>query len=267
MGLAIDTTLGVATMGASPALTAVTFATGDSGGVRSFGTSAFAQLQQIIGASTGAYTAQVKSPMFHDDVLGIQYETSESPSVLLLPPEVGQGLVSQDTLAVSALGVASAPVIVGLVHYYSDLSGSSARLHMWSDVSGIIKSIKPLEVAVAASATIGQWSDTVITTTEDLLHANTDYAVLGYVSDVALGMVGIRGQETGNLRVCGPGATATDDTSEWFVRASDRHNQPQIPVINAANKNSIYVSVADKAASTAAKVQLILAELTANLSS
>lgn len=263
MGLAIDTVLGSVTNDA--ALTAVTLATGDSATVRSFAPGSSALLETIVRKGGTAGSVQVRSPMFHDDVRGIQFTTSESPAAFLLPASVGQRLVSQDTLTIEANSGAADSTVVGLCAYYSNLAGSSARLHSWGDIGGNIRSIKPIEVDLTTSATIGAWSDTVITTTENLLHANTDYAVLGFVSNVALALVGIRGQETGNLRVCGPGASSTLDVSEYFIYMSNRHGTPHIPVFNSANKDSVYVSAADNAASTAAKVQLVLAELATNL--
>ena len=266
MGLAIDTVVGhVVNAGAT--VTAVTVASGDSLTVRSFGPGAYARLERVIRAGASSGIVQVRSPMFHDNVRGIRFTSAEDPTVLLLPPEVGQPLTSQDTLIAEMTGGTAETDLAALVVYYSNVLGTSARLHSWGDISGNVKSIKPLEVDCTASATIGTWVDTVATETENLLHANTDYAVLGYVTDVNCAVVGIKGQETGNLRICGPGTTVTDDTSDYFVKWSNRENTPHIPVINAANIGSVYASVVDSNASTAVKVQLILAELMQNLAS
>ena len=206
--------------------------------------------------------------MFHDDVRGIQFTPGSSPMQFLLPREIGQNLISQDTLALSMSGCLAAETDVAVLSiYYSNLNGVSARLHSWGDISGNVKSIKPLEVDVAASATPGQWNDVVLTTTENLLHANTDYAVLGYVLDKGCAAVGIRGMETGNLRITGPGVVTQMDTSDFFVRMSELYGTPHIPVINSANSASTYVSLIEGTAATAHKVQLILAELSTNLSS
>lgn len=266
MGLAIDTILASkANPGAGP--TAAVVANGNSATVRSFNAPAYASLEQIIRAGATKGFAQVRSPLFHDDVRGIRVLTSEEVSTYLLPRAAAQPLTSQDTLTLELAGGTAETDLMALGVFYSDVAGTAARLHSWGDISGIVKSIKPLEVAVEASATIGQWVDTVITADEDLLHANTDYAVLGYMTDTQLAVIGVLGQETGNLRVCGPGVTDPVDTSDIFVQLSEYHGSPRIPVINAANKGSIYVSVADIAASTAANVSLVLAELSQNLPS
>lgn len=265
MGIAIDTVLGEVTN--SAALIPATIAAGDSTTVRSFPPGATATLEYLAYQSTVAGTVRVTSPMLHDNVRGISYSPAESPAAFLLPRDTGQPLVSQDTLLLQASNAAAGVTAVGLGIYYSNLSGQSARLHSWGDISGLIKNIKPLTVAVAANATVGQWSDTLITATEDLLHANQDYAVLGYDLSAALAVVGIKGQETGNLRVCGPGASSTLNISDYFVSLGERMGTPHIPVFNSANKNNTYVSVASDTASAAATVTLILAELTQNLAS
>jgi hypothetical protein len=145
--------------------------------------------------------------------------------------------------------------------WYSDLGGASARLHTLGDIQGLVKTIKPLEVDWTTSGTAANWVDTVITASENLLHANTDYAVLGYITDVASLVVGIKGIDTSNLRVCGPGVTRSEVTQDWFVRQSQWTGRPWIPVFNSANQGSVFVSGAAVATSAAIKTSLILAEL------
>lgn len=267
MGLAIDSVLAAVTMTTAPASTAMTPANGDSFTVRSFAPSDRGILEQLITKSAAVMTLNVKSPMFHDNVEGIQVISAQAPGVHELPQDVGQPLTPQDTLAVLATGAASDVCLAVLINYYTNLLGASARLHNWGDILGNVKSIKVLEVAATTNATPGQWEDTVITTTENLLHANTDYAVLGYLTDVAVAAVGIKGQETGNLRICGPATVLAQDTTDYFVQQSLRSGRPHIPVFNSANAGSVYASCADSAASTAVKIQLLLAEMAQNLSS
>lgn len=265
MGLALDTVLGHVTN--SAAIAAVTFASGDSGAVRNYPQTARAGLEAVVRKGATAGKVRVRSPLLCDNVRGIEFTTSESPATYLIPAGAEQMLHPQDVLTVEADSGATDSTAVALLNYYADLPGAAARLHSWGDISGIIANLKPIEVDVAASATIGAWSDTVITTTEDLMKANTDYAVLGLVSNAALCVAGILGPDTGNLRCGVPGATSTLDTSDYFVQMAEKFGTPHIPVINAANKNATYVSVGDNAASTAAKITLICAELAQNLSS
>lgn len=259
----IDTVLGQVTN--QVALTNVTVAAGDSLTVRSFGPPAQALLGDIIVKGGQSVTARLTSPYLHDTTRGITVITAQAPSVRTLPRELGQPLSSQDNMILQALSGGANSTIAALQIYYTDLGASDARLHSWGDIGGLINQIKPVEIDVAASGTIGAWNDTVITTTENLLKANTDYAILGYQVDVACAVVAIKGQDTGSLRISGPGSVLSFATDNYFVDKANATGMPWIPVINAANVNNTFVSVADNAAGTAVKVQLIMAELSHNL--
>lgn len=266
MGFAADTLLySAVNPGAGPSL-ASTALSGDPASVRSFLASDSAILDNIIRMGTTAGFVQVRSPLFHDNVRGVRITPAESPSVFSLPGEAQQKLQPQDTLTVELSGGAAETDIALLQLYYSNLPGASARLHQWGDISGIIKSIKPIAVAVTSPATAGAWSDTLITASENLLHANTDYAVLGYMSNINLGAICLKGIDTSNLRVGGPGSTQEYPTSAFFVRMAQQTGRPYIPVFNSANANGTFVSVCAATASVAATVELICVELAQNLS-
>lgn len=257
---AFDTILASAlNPGAGP--TAATAAGGDSLTIRSAPATSKIYLEGLVRMGTAAGFVQVRSPLLHDTSRGIRITPGESPSVYSLPGQAAQELQSQDTLIVELSGGAAETDIAALQVYYENLLGSSPRLAMPGDVIGNIDNIKPLAVAVTSSATVGQWSDTGITTTENLLHANTDYAVLGYMTNTALGVIGVKGQDTGNLRVCGAGAVNEYPTTQYFLQLSQETGRPHIPVINSANAGATFVSVAAATVSVAATVELILAEL------
>lgn len=259
MGLAIDTPVFIATNPGASA--AATFATGDSGTVRNFAGTDQALLVELFRQGATAGLVSVRSPLLHDAVRGIQALASETPSALLLPRRLNQHLRPQDTLS-AFLGGGGAEVDMGAMQiFYSNLPGANARLHTWSDLQSLIQYIKIVEVDATSSATAGQWVDTVITTTENLLHANTDYAVLGFINDVAACMVGVKGPDTSNLRVCGPGVLRSEVTSDYFARLSDDTGFPTIPVINSANQGSTFASLAMVATAAAVKIQLVLGQL------
>lgn len=259
MGLAVDTIGGFITNSAAGA--AVTLSPGDSATVRAFNAPAAARLDGITRKGATSGFGRVRSPLFADNTQGIRFQTGEAPSVFELPPGLGENLNSQDTMTIEANSGAADSTILGLHVYYENLGGGAARLYSPGDIQGNVAHIKPVEVDCTSSATIGTWVDTVVTTTEDLMHANTDYAVLGFLSNVSCGLIGIKGQETANLRITGPGTTLNEDTADYWWKLSARHGCPYIPVFNAANKASVFVSVLDNAASTAVKVTLILAQL------
>lgn len=265
MGLAIDTILCAATNpGAGPTAMTVT-ASGDSLTVRNSNPARKAMLENVIRMGGTAGFVQVRSPLLHDNVRGIRITPNESPSIYSIPAEVDQVVQPQDTFIVECSGGAAETDIALLTMYYEDLPGASARLHSWDEIKNNVKSVKPVSVAVTTSATIGAWNDTVITTTENLLHANTDYAVVGYMSNAALGAIGIKGVATSNLRVCGPGSTSEFATTDYFALMSQRDGRPWIPVFNSADANGVFVSTCAATASVAATVELILLEMTTNL--
>lgn len=265
MGLAIDTVLVAAiNPGAGGAVGTIT-ASGDSLSVRNFNPPDQAYLEGIIRMGTAAGFVGVTSPLLHDNVRGIRITPSESPAVYALPAEVTQGLQAQDTLIVTISGGAAETDVALLQIYYTNFPGLAARLHSRGDIAGNVANVKPIAVAVTSSATIGAWVDTVITTTENLLHANSDYAVLGFSTNAALAAIGVKGPDTGNFRVCGPGSTSEFVTDDYFALMSDRTGRPHIPVFNSANANGTFVSVCASTASVAATVELICVELTNNL--
>lgn len=245
--------------------TAVTPASGDSLTVRSFAPTdqAFIQSFDREGASKGVY--RVRSPRLHDNVKGIHIATPETPTLFAVPPYSGQDLYPQDTLIIESTGGSSEYEVCGLGIYYTNLPGSEARLHSWGDIQSIVEFVDTVEVATTSAATPTAWTDTVITTTDNLLRANTDYAVLGYTVDTAIGLVAVKGADTSNFRIGGPGPVKPEFTNDYFVRMSNLTGRPCIPVINAANAANTYVSTIDAGASTASNVTLMLGCLSQNL--
>lgn len=264
MGIAIDTVQAFSTQGALSAFpTALAAAPGDSLTVRNFLPSDWAKLEAIIYSAGGGQKMRITSPRLHDPNTGLTLQPGEVPSAFALPRESGVQLYPGDTLTAQGAIGAAGTITLGLVNYYSNLQGTSARLHMWGDISGIIKAYKTVEVDLGAIA-VGAWTDTLITSTENQLHAGSDYAILGYEVNPAVDIVGVKGAFTGNLRVCGPGPVSTLAISEYFVTMSEKHGTPHIPVFNANDRFAVYVSAANHAAIAggAASVYLILAELT-----
>lgn len=264
MGVAIDTVGFVATNPGALAVAAPS--TGDSGTVRNFAQTDSALLVELFRQGATEGLVRVRSPLLHDFVRGIMATPSETPSAILLPRRLNQNLHPQDVLTLELGGGAAEVDAGGMQIFYSNVPGAAARLHMWGDVKAIVKNVKPVEVDFNTAAIAGQWQDTAITATENLLHANTDYAVLGYIVDVAVCMFGVKGIDTSNLRVCGPGVLRSEVTSDWFAKLSDDTGLPTIPVINSANQGSIFASCLAVATGAAIKGQLILAELSQNLS-
>jgi hypothetical protein len=248
-------------------VTAMTPLTGDSLTVRNFVPPSTAYIQSFDRFSaTAAGVFDVRSPRLHDNVRGIHVASPEAGAAFTIPAYNNQQLFAQDTLIIEDTG-GTAYDVVGLGIYYTNLPGSGARQHAWGDFSGQIAYLDTIEVAVESTAGPAAWTDTVITTTDNLLKANTDYAILGYSVDTAIAFVAVKGADTSNFRIGGPGIVDAYKTSDYFVRHSNLTGRPCIPVINAANKSNTYVSVAAATDAITTNVTLYLACLSQNLSS
>ena len=266
MGLAIDCIASnIANPGASFTATTTTNS-GDSLTIRNYPPSAWAKIIEVIRRHNTSGAVRVLSPLLHDNVTGMTWYTSETPSLFEMPDYIGQAVEPGDTLVIQATGDTTHQAVIYTTIYYQDLTGASANFYQWGDISGAIKNIKPITVAVTASGTVGTWADTLITTTENQLHATSFYAVLGYSTDTALGAVGFKSQATANLRVVGPGSALPEDTSDYFVAKANDWGIPFIPVFNGQDRGAAYVTVGDNAASTTANITLILAELNGTFS-
>lgn len=260
MGLAIDTVVFSAndpgTAGA-----AATANTGDSLTVRNFPNTAYARIDAIARQGATEGFVEIKSPRLHDAVRGLHVITVETPSVFLLPRQTGQPVYPADTLTVNISGGTNEVDAGAFFTYYSDLPGSNAHAFAWDALASQVVNLKSLEVDVSAQATSAGWSDTTLTTTENLLKADTWYALLGYEVDAACLAVGLKGPETGNYRYCGPGPTTSFPTHDYFIRMSQLHGQPYVIVFNANNRANLFCSTATVSTSATPKVVLNLAEL------
>jgi hypothetical protein len=258
--VAYDTVYTFATNpGAGPTATAA--APGDSLNVRDFDTSqSNAFLEQIWRRGATAGYGRVRSPRLHDNVTGINAYSGETVDTLGFPIQASQPLYPNDALIVEESGGGAETDAVVLEIYYEQLGGVNARLAHWSDIQPNIRNLKAFQIAAPAGA--NAWTDTVITTTENQLHADADYALLGYRSSAACAAVGIKGPDTGNLRICGPGTTTTLDTTDWFIRQDMLSaGVPYIPVFAANNRGSLYASAIDVAAVAGLIVTFFCAEL------
>lgn len=256
---AIDT-IWTSALNPSSTRTATTPATGDSLQVRNFNSATdVAYLEHVFRRGATAGTAYVLSPRLHDPNSGINWNSAEAVDTLTLPNQAYSPLYPADNLTVQVTGGAAETDAVALLLYYSNIPGLQGQFISPGDLQGQIKNVKAFFTASPAGA--NAWTDTAITTTDNQLHADADYAVLGYKCSAQAGMVAIKAPETGNLRVGGPASTLGVDTADWFVRMSRDSGYASIPVFNANNRGAVYVSAVDVAAVAGLNVTLICAEL------
>lgn len=242
--------------------TAVTPGTGDNFTVRNYQFQAAAYLETLWAMEGTAGEVRVRSPRMHDNVQGLRLNVQAATPQPLLPDETEQTLYPQDTLIVEMTGGAAETDVVSLLNWYADVPGVDARLHTWDEIRPRIKNVLSVETGHSTGATVGDYGGGLaINANFDLFKANTDYALLGYVSSVSVCSVGYRGPDTGNLRIGGPGTTQRIETRDWFIELSKGTGRPFIPIFNSANKAGTTIDLVHTAAATAVTVSHILAEL------
>lgn len=263
MGRALELLTGFVTA-PSTTQTALTMATGNSLTVRSHPFEAESILLQAWVDAQTAGTLRIRSPRMHDQVQGIRLETVASEAKPLLPRGMGQRLFPQDTLTVDLSGSGTAGDIetAAMLVYYQDLPGIDARLHRPAEIMPRVRHILSVENTLSLGTSGGYSGEEAIDAEFDLLRANTEYAILGYLVSAECAAIRWRGPFSGNLGVGGPGDDlGRDYTRDWFVRLSDEFDLPLIPVFNAADKSNVLIDGAQDENGTDVLVNTILAQL------
>lgn len=260
MGVALEVRTGRVTD--TGAITQITNNSDDSNTVRNFRDGSPAYLEALWARSVAAEVVRVRSSFLHDNTQGIRFRTEPAVCRNLIPMGAMEPLKPQDELIIEVGTGATDSTVVGWLTYYSDLPGADARLFTWDAIRGAVQHMLTVEVTVAAAAVEGDWSaGDDLTSFSNLLKRNTDYAILGYISEEDVAAIGIRGSDFGNLRVGGPGTSEVIETRDWFKRLSEQTGTPHIPVFNASNVESTLVFQANNLAGAQNDVQLILAQL------
>jgi hypothetical protein len=260
MGLAMEILTGRATNPSS--FTAVTMATNDSSTVRNYNPGATAYLLNGWGLGATKGITRVHSARMHDNVQGLKSAFAAATPVPIFPYGMRQTMVAQDTLTIEIQDGGTETDMVSYLMYYMDLPGVNARLYNWSEIQPRIVQYMGTEVDITTGGTAGDYGGAVaINNTFDQFKANTDYAILGYVTDTAMLSVGIRSADFGNLRVGGPGTNNKIDTRSWFIRINQEYGLPTIPVFNSANKTNTLVDVVHNATGTSVVTEFICAQL------
>lgn len=260
---AIELLVGFATAPSGTA-TALTMATGNSLTIRNTAIDALILLAQAWVDSQGAGMLRIRSPQLHDNVQGTRLRHVVSEVYPLLPDMHQEKLRTQDTLTVELTG-SSTPADIetaALLVYYDELPGINARLITPDELQERMLHVLTVENTITTGAAGGYSGEEALNAEFDLLKANTDYAIAGYLVSVECAAVRWRGVDTGNLGVGGPGHEADKGlTRNWFVDLSNKLGRPAIPVFNSANVQGILVDAAQDENATAVVLTTILVEL------
>jgi hypothetical protein len=242
---------------------ALTPNSGDSFSVRATDISADIELWNAWAFTNTNLLLRIRSPRMHDQSQNIRLQPVAATPRPLIGLQPSQKLYSQDNIIAEISGGAAEVDGASLLVYYRDLPGISSRLYPWSQVEPLIQNLTSVEVDPISSATAFNYGAALaLNSLFDTLIRNVDYAVLGYECSTVGCTVGLRGADTGNLRIGGPLYNQTEVTASWFVNLSQANsNAPVIPIINAANVGAILCDVAAQAVSTTFKVSWNLAQL------
>jgi hypothetical protein len=263
MGLALEVVAGFVTA-PSTTFTAWTIGAGSSLTIRNAPFGSRIRLLQAWADNQAAGTLRIRSPKLHDNVQGIRLDVTASDVKPLLPYGYQQQLIPQDTLIAEQTGSATAGDIESgaFLVFYEDLPGSAARLLSAEQVMERMVNLVSVENTLALGTAGGFSGEEAVNAEFDLLKANTDYALLGYLVDTECLLVGWRGADSGNLRVAGPGdELGRDVTASWFMDLARNFHLPLVPVFNSANRAGILVDGVQDENGTDATVTTILAEL------
>jgi hypothetical protein len=246
--------------------TALTASTGTSFTVRGTDATKPAWMLSSWAFNASAGELRIRSTKLHDFQQGIRNRVSAALTAPLTPGHTNgsfaQRLYSQDALTVEITGGAAELDCGALLIGYDDLQGIAGRFIDQPTLKKNGQNIVTSEVTVTAVATGNFGGAVAINSTFDTLIANTDYAILGAMTDTRGCAIGITGVDLGNLRVgvpCEP--TLRDETQNWFEQLSVAFNAPYIPVINSANKNGITIDVQTNGAGGTFTINIIMVQL------
>lgn len=237
---------------------------GDSRNIRNFDPSKKAHILSFFAWGQGAGYLRFKSPRMHDNVANLQFDGVANIKEWLIPG-VGQEVFAQDELNVTGAindGAGDIQIAQALI-YYDDLPGANGNYISWNDVKPRIRNILSVKETFAIGATFVWSGSQNIVADQDLLKANTNYAVLGFTFGTYGLSIAIRGTDTGNLRIGLPCLRdALDPTRLGFKLLSEIYGLPTIPIINSANKTNTYIEgIGNETTNGTDTYNLILAEL------
>lgn len=265
MGRALEYISGFVT-NPSTTLTTLGMSTGQSATIRGTDTTKGTWLLSTNAFNAAAGTLRITSPRLHDQAQGIRNRVTAALAGPLMPGFLNGGfaqrLYAQDNLTIQLSGGAGELDVAALLIGYDDLAGIAGRFidHQTLRKNGI--NSLTAEVTVTAG-TAGIWAGSVaINSTNDTLIANTDYAIVGGMTDTRGCGIGITAVDFGNLRVGFPAEPSMRFlTQNWFQALSLAFNAPYIPVFNSANKTTTNIDVATNGSGGTYIIDLELVQL------
>jgi hypothetical protein len=207
---------------------------------------------------------RIRGPQMHDNVDGIRMALQASYNEEVPSPGRYQRINPSQFLIAEQSGDATAGNIEqGAFHvYYENLPGVNAHLISNEELLSRSLNICRARQELTAGTSGGYSGEQLLTADVDLFKADTEYALIGASIDASYNVIGIRGIDTGNLRIGLPGRVSINNQlSTWFIDMALRTGLACIPVFNMSNKDSIYVDVTNDEDEASPKIDLIFVEL------
>lgn len=264
MGKALELLTGFVTAPGTT-LTGLTMAAGNSLTIRSSPIASDIRLIQAWNDNQTLGVLRIRSPRMHDNVEGIRLIAAAAQVEPLLPWELQEKVISQDTLITQLSGSGTGGDIetASLLIHYDDLPGIDAVLISPADVATRMVHLMATENTIAAGTGGGYTGQEALNAEFDQFKANTPYALLGYTVSAECASVRYQGSDFGSIGLGGPGnPTKKWLTSRWFVHISEKTGLPLVPVFQSENVNNVLLDVAQDENGTDVIVNTICAELT-----
>jgi len=220
---------------------------------------------KIISAWSTKQTAgfdQIVSPTAHDTTRGWRAGVPIAFGNIIIPIGHHIPLTAAETLSITMAGGAVAGDIdcMSMLLFYENFPGISMRTVTPLAARKRMKKMVTIEASVASVAT-GQYVSEAITADSDLLHSNTDYALLGMSSRTAVHSLTFTAPDFGNVRVGVPGNLRPEITNQWFDLLARSFDLPLIPIFNSGNKQSVNIGFSSDENAGTTLVTAYLAEL------
>jgi len=221
----------------------------------------------VFGQSSVATLMRINSARMHDQVVGTEfalpiYSAATAPGIVS-GVDYEEPIWNTDILSVAftTLSTAGFTGLCGFTNYYPSLGGIQQNMMTFAQVESYVNPAAKtgLHYVSWVTPTIGGTvgvigAGTAINATNDQFKANHSYALLGYLTPTAVGMVQFSGTDTGNLLVGGPGSPDPKVTSQYFVDLSLATGLACIPIIQANNKGNTFVYLTDTHATSGTPV-------------
>lgn len=172
---------------------------------------------------------------------------------------------SGDTLAFTVTSTANDDLVVSWLTEYDDLPGTAGSFASWPQVQALRETTIGIRCAPVASATEGAYGTARALNADDTrLTGGKYYAILGWTVQTPVCTISLKATNWGNNRIGLPQGSLDLRTDMGFVDLSQSLNKPLIPIINGYDAANVLLEVADDAASTSPKVDVLMYQLRAN---